>query len=51
MTKLIIAIGLIISIIISYLSWNLSRKINYGLSYKSMVEQTVIDLVKKEALK
>ena len=31
--------------------WYLERKINYSLSYKSMVEQTVREMVKEEALK
>ncbi len=31
--------------------WFLIRKINYSLSYKSMVENTVREMVKEEALK
>lgn len=34
-----------------YASWYFGRIVNYRLSYKSMVEQTVRDMVKQEALK
>lgn len=36
---------------VSIFLWNLKRKINYNISYKSMVEQTVKDMVKPESLK
>lgn len=31
--------------------WYVTRKINYSLSYRSMVEDTVREMVKHEALK
>ncbi len=33
-----------------YTLWLVGKKVNYSLSYKSMVEQTVRDMVKKECL-
>ena len=41
----------VIVILIGFLGWNVKRQINYNLSYKSMVEKTVRDMVKPEALK
>lgn len=35
----------------SYFMWQLGRKINYSLSYEDMVKRTVVEMVKKEALK
>ena len=32
-------------------TWYVARKVNYSFSYKSMVEQTVRDMVKEECLK
>jgi len=34
----------------SFGAWHFGRKINYSLSYKSMVKQTIIEMVKEEAL-
>lgn len=36
---------------ISYLSWSVGRKINYRFSYKSMVQEEIRSMVKKDALK
>ena len=35
----------------SYMKWSIGRKLTYTVSYKSMVEQTVKDMVKAESLK
>lgn len=48
-TVIIIGICFIISITIG--GWYCARKINYNLSYKSMVQETVKEIVKKECLK
>ena len=45
----ILAILLIISLSVG--GWLISRKVNYSLSYKSMVEDTIREMVKEEALK
>lgn len=37
--------------VLSFGGWFVARKLNYSLSYKSMVEQTVKDMVKEECLK
>jgi hypothetical protein len=49
-TLLIIA-GTVLFIAFSAGAWFVGRNINYSLSYKSMVEQTIRDMVKREALK
>ena len=36
---------------VGYACWQLERHINYTFGYRDMVEQTVRDLVKPEALK
>lgn len=36
---------------IVYAGWHFTRTVNYKASYKSMVEETVRDMVKEEALK
>lgn len=48
---LIIIIALIILIILSISSFFIYRWINYNLAYRSMVEQTIKEMVKTEALK
>jgi len=48
-TLVIAFIGVMGAIV--YGLWNLERTINYNMSYKSMVEQTVREMVKPEALK
>lgn len=47
------AIILIIAIVssISFGLWKVGKKINYSLGYKTMVEQTIKEMVKPEALK
>lgn len=45
----ILALSLVVGIM--YGGWIIQRKINYTISYKSMVEKTVRDMVKEEALK
>ena len=42
---------MVLIIIISVLVWRVGRVWNYNLSYKSMVEKTVIKLVKDDCLK
>ena len=41
----------IVTILSMFLIWKTSRLWNYNLSYKGMVKQTVVDMVKVEALK
>ena len=41
----------ILALSFMYGVWQLGRIWNYNLSYKSMVEQTVRDMVKEKALK
>ena len=43
--------AIIFSIIIGYFGWRIGRVINYNLSYKSMVIQTIKENVKPEYLK
>jgi len=51
MKKAIIIIMIIILLAcVSYGCWAIGRKINYELSYKSMVEQTIEQMVKTECL-
>jgi membrane protein YdbS with pleckstrin-like domain len=45
-----VLIGVFVLFIIHSL-WQLERKWNYGFSYKSMVQQTVREMVKEEALR
>ncbi len=35
----------------SYMKWSIGRKLTYTVSYKSMVEKTVKEMVKAESLK
>jgi len=55
MKKLKNAIGvvaiIVITAVLSYGGWQIARKWNYNLSYKRMVKQTVIEMVKESALK
>ncbi len=51
-TRIVIPIGAIfLVIIIAFFIWKVERKINYKIGYKKMVEQTILEMVKKEALK
>jgi hypothetical protein len=45
------AVIVIIGILIGIGCWQFARVWNYNLSYKSMVEKTVRDMVKDEALR
>jgi len=45
---IIAILGLIAAV---YGGWCLERKIHYSLSYKSMVQETVREMVKEECLK
>lgn len=45
----IIVLCLVVGFI--YGAWTLERKIHYSVSYKCMVEKTIRDMVKEEALK
>jgi len=47
----IIAFIIVLVILSTPFLWMIGKKINYNLSYKSMVEKTVADMVKKESLK
>ena len=49
LTFIIVATIIIISLL-GFTGFWLERKINYALSYKSMVEETIIDSVKGECL-
>jgi predicted RND superfamily exporter protein len=51
--KLISYVVAVVVIIVSicFFSWYVKRQVNYNLGYKSMVEQTIKDMVKPEALK
>ena len=40
-----------IVILIGFGMWTLARKVNYSVGYRSMVEQTVREMVKEECLK
>ena len=48
-----IGIGLIVLVIIvvSMFLYNLERAFNFNLSYKAMVQHTIREMVKKEALR
>lgn len=45
------AVAVVVVICISFGIWVFVRNLNYQLSYKSMVEKTVKELVKPECLK
>jgi hypothetical protein len=49
--KLLIAAAAIIIGFLMYGAWNLVRAMNYNLSYKDMVQETVCEMVKPEHLK
>lgn len=42
--------ALVIVLALTYGAWHISRAVNYKLSYKSMVEATVCDMVKPDHL-
>ena len=44
-------LGVIFVVAFAYISWQFMRKINYRMSYKSMVQATVREMVKSEALR
>jgi len=44
-------IGIVLLIGIIYSIWDIGRIINYKLSYKNMVRETIKEMVKKESLK
>ena len=44
-------VAILIFVLISYGTWQLARAVNYKLSYRSMVQQTIVDMIKPEALK
>jgi hypothetical protein len=48
---LVYVVLFLVVIAIGFGGWFVARKVNYSLSYKSMVEQTVKDMVKDECLK
>ena len=48
---LLVIVGLFVLAVFSWKMWNLQREWNYRLGYKSMVQDTVREMVKKEALK
>lgn len=48
---LLYVVGIILVAALSFGGWLMSRKVNYHFQYKSMVEQTVREMVKPEALK
>jgi len=45
------ALALIIILLISFGAWYVGRSINYKMSYKDMVEQTIKETVKEECLR
>ena len=49
--KLVLIIVFNVAVIASIGFWFVARSINYKLSYEDMVKQTVIELVREEALK
>jgi len=51
--RILITVALCAALLVGgvYLSWTFTRQIHYNLVYKSMVEKTVRDMVKPEALK
>lgn len=44
-------VGIVIVLSLLFGGWYLKRKINYELLYKNMVQETVREMVKPEALK
>ena len=48
--KTLLLMTVALTLVISFSMWKLSRIVNYNLSYKTMVENTVRDLVKSECL-
>lgn len=42
---------LALAVMFAYASWRVGRYVNYNLSYKSMVQDTVRDMVKPESLR
>jgi cytoskeletal protein RodZ len=50
--KIFVAIvGFLIVILFSIWMWSLARAWNYNLSYKSMVKQTIVDMVREDCLR
>lgn len=48
---IVFIIGLLICIIISITAWKVERKINYNFSYKSLMQQTIKEMIKSECIK
>lgn len=46
----IVAVVVLVALI-GFWGWGVKRKIHYNLGYKALVEQTIKDMVKPEALK
>ena len=44
-------IGLIVGLGLSFVVWDIGRRINYRFSYKAMVENTVRSMVRTDALR
>lgn len=48
---LVLVIGFIAILLVTYGGWKLSRGLNYKMGYKTMVENTIKHMVKPEALR
>ena len=51
LTGIILVFVVVGVLAVSYLAWQLGRQWNYKFSYKNMVAQTVVEMVKPEALR
>jgi hypothetical protein len=48
---MLVIVGVSMSLTLAYSFWQLGRKINYNLAYRSMVQNEIRNIVKPEALK
>jgi cytochrome oxidase assembly protein ShyY1 len=51
MRALLVSVAVVLMVGFGIGMWQLVRTWNYNLSYKSMVKQTIIEMVKEESLK
>jgi hypothetical protein len=47
----LVAMTILVALFAAVAFWRIERKINYRLQYKAMVQETVREMVKPEALK
>ena len=48
---LLVTVIMLVTVIILWGAWHFGKSLNYNLSYKDMVEETVREMVKESSLK